>query len=33
MARAAREGLHLSKPYGDSAPYDFIVESASKGRC
>ena len=29
MARAAREGLQVSKPYGDSASYDFIVESGS----
>jgi hypothetical protein len=27
MARASREGLQVSKPYGDSAAYDFIVES------
>ena len=26
MARASREGLQVSKPYGDSAAYDFIVE-------
>ena len=26
MARAAAEGLQVSKPYGDSAAYDFIVE-------
>jgi hypothetical protein len=25
MARAARHGLTVSKPYGDSAPFDFIV--------
>jgi PD-(D/E)XK nuclease superfamily protein len=25
MARAARAGLTVSKPYGDSAPFDFIV--------
>jgi len=25
MARAARAGLTISKPYGDSAPFDFIV--------
>jgi PD-(D/E)XK endonuclease len=29
MARAAREGLQVSKPYGESASYDFIVESRS----
>jgi hypothetical protein len=29
MARAAREGLQVSKPYGDSASYDFIVESGA----
>jgi hypothetical protein len=27
MVRAAREGVQVSKPYGDSAHYDFIVES------
>lgn len=26
MARASAEGLQVSKPYGDSAAYDFIVE-------
>jgi PD-(D/E)XK endonuclease len=31
MARAAAHGLTVSKPWGDSARYDFIVES--KGRC
>ncbi len=30
MARASREGLQVSKPYGDSAAYDFIVESGSR---
>ncbi|HXE91205.1 MAG TPA: group I intron-associated PD-(D/E)XK endonuclease [Terriglobales bacterium] len=25
MARAARHGLTISKPYGDSAPFDFVV--------
>ena len=29
MARASREGLQVSKPYGDSAAYDFIVEAGS----
>jgi hypothetical protein len=29
MARASREGLQVSKPYGDSAAYDFIVESGA----
>ena len=29
MARAALEGLQVSKPYGDSAAYDFIVESGA----
>src|SRR2546427_12649730 len=29
MARAVREGLQVSKPYGESASYDFIVESGS----
>ena len=29
MARASQEGLQVSKPYGDSAAYDFIVESGS----
>jgi hypothetical protein len=28
MARASEEGLQVSKPYGDSAAYDFIVEHA-----
>ncbi len=27
LARAAELGLRVSKPYGDSAPYDFLVES------
>ena len=31
MMRAAHEGLQVSKPYGDSASYDFIVEH--KTRC
>jgi len=26
MARAAEHGLMVSKPWGDSAPYDFMVE-------
>ena len=26
MARAAEEGLHVSKPWGESTAYDFIVE-------
>lgn len=30
MARAAEEGLQVSKPYGESAAYDFIVEHASR---
>jgi hypothetical protein len=30
MARASREGLQVSKPYGDSAAYDFIVESGAQ---
>jgi PD-(D/E)XK endonuclease len=30
MARAAHHGLTVSKPWGDSARYDFIVESNSK---
>ena len=29
MARASREGLQVSKPYGESASYDFIVESGA----
>lgn len=29
MARASREGLQVSKPYGESAAYDFIVESGA----
>ena len=27
LARASEHGLHVSKPYGDCLPYDFIVES------
>jgi hypothetical protein len=27
LSRAAEVGLRVSKPYGDSAPYDFLVES------
>jgi hypothetical protein len=27
LARAAELGLRVSQPYGDSAPYDFLVES------
>src|SRR5512141_2856725 len=27
LTRAAELGLRVSKPYGDSAPYDFLVES------
>ncbi|PYV50618.1 MAG: hypothetical protein DMG92_07035 [Acidobacteria bacterium] len=30
MTRAAEEGLRVSKPYGDSAPYDFIVEHSAR---
>jgi hypothetical protein len=30
MARAAEEGLHVSKPWGESTAYDFIVEHASR---
>ena len=26
MARAAEQGLHVSKPWGESTAYDFIVE-------
>ena len=26
LARASEHGLHVSKPYGDCLPYDFIVE-------
>ncbi len=29
MARASREGLQVSKPYGESASYDFIVETGT----
>jgi hypothetical protein len=29
MARSAAEGLQVSKPYGDSAAYDFIVEHSA----
>jgi hypothetical protein len=28
-ARASREGLQVSKPYGESASYDFIVETGT----
>jgi hypothetical protein len=31
MMRSAHEGMQVSKPYGDSAAYDFIVEY--KTRC
>ena len=30
MARAAEEGLHVSKPWGESTAYDFIVEHARR---
>jgi PD-(D/E)XK endonuclease len=30
MARAAEHGLSISKPWGDSCRYDFIVEHAGK---
>jgi hypothetical protein len=30
LARAAELGLQVSKPYGDSAPYDFLVESGGE---
>jgi PD-(D/E)XK endonuclease len=30
MARAAENGLRVTKPYGESAPYDFIVEHNRK---
>src|SRR5512146_680691 len=30
LARAAELGLRVSKPYGDSAPYDFLVESGGE---
>src|SRR5207248_1743008 len=30
MARASEEGLRVSKPYGESAPYDFIVEHSAR---
>ena len=30
LARAAEHGLHISKPYGDCLPYDFIVESGGR---
>ena len=29
-ARAMGKGLRVAKPYGDSAPYDFIVEAGSR---
>lgn len=30
MARAAEHGLQVSKPWGDSASYDFVVEHRSR---
>jgi PD-(D/E)XK endonuclease len=30
MACAAEEGLHVSKPWGESTAYDFIVEHAQR---
>jgi hypothetical protein len=30
MARAAEEGLQVSKPFGESAQYDFIVEHGAR---
>jgi hypothetical protein len=30
LARAAELGLRVSKPWGDSAPYDFLVESGGE---
>ena len=30
MARATEEGLQVSKPWGDSASYDFIVEHGAR---
>ena len=30
LARASEHGLHVSKPYGDCLPYDFIVEHAGR---
>ncbi len=30
LLRAAELGLNVSKPYGDSAPYDFLVESGGE---
>jgi hypothetical protein len=30
MARASEHGLSISKPWGDSCRYDFIVEHAGK---
>ena len=30
MTRAAEEGLQVSKPWGDSASYDFVVEYQSR---
>jgi hypothetical protein len=32
LARALQIGLRVAKPYGDSAPYDFIVDSGRKLR-
>lgn len=31
MTRAAEEGFHVSKPWGETASYDFVVEFA--GHC
>ncbi len=30
MARASEQGLCVSKPWGDSSPYDFIIEHLGK---
>ena len=30
LARASEHGLHVSKPYGDCLPYDFIVEHGGR---
>jgi hypothetical protein len=30
MARAAEEGLHVSKPFSEAVPYDFIVEHSAR---
>ena len=31
MTRAAEQGLMVSKPWGDSAPYDLMIECRGRG--